>query len=277
VSEVQRPDGASIHFTVRGDGPLVALVPYWSWMPGVYDEVLDDLAADHRVLVYHPRGTGRSSRRGPYDMETDAADLEAVLEAAGGPAVVLCVANAVNRATRVAVRRPDLTARLICFGSPAFPRSAFLSSESLVSSDTVIEAFREQMSRDYRGALRSALEATNPQMSQDELHQRVALQVEHSPAEAAIARIREWARDEPLELSQELGDRLTMLNSTAGQAAPWFPSGDELRSLTRRLLPQARIVTVPDGPISAPGPTAAAIREIARVLRPEPSGSTAPS
>lgn len=274
MSEVRRPDGVSIHYTVRGEGPLVALAPYWSWMPGVYDPVLDDLAADHRTLVYHPRGTGESSRRGPYDMETDAADLEAVLAAAGGPAVVFSLANAVNWATRVAARRPDLAGQVVSVGAPALPRAEFLRSDALVASDTVVEAFREQMSRDYRGAVRSAMEATNPQMTQEELQRRVATQVEHQPAEAALERIKAWVADQPLELSRALGDRLTMLNSVAGQAEPWFPSSEELRKITSRLLPEARIVTVPDGPVSAPGATAAAIREIVRELRPQPSGRT---
>lgn len=99
MSEVQRPGGVSIHYEARGDGPLAVLVPYWSWAPGVYDELLDDLAGDHRVLLYHPRGTGLSTREGPYEIETDCADLEAVLEAEGGGAVLICVADSVNRAT----------------------------------------------------------------------------------------------------------------------------------------------------------------------------------
>jgi pimeloyl-ACP methyl ester carboxylesterase len=261
MPEAQRPDGASIHHEARGEGPLVVLAPWWSWVPGVYDELLDELAADHRVLAYHPRGTGRSSRTGPYDMETDAADLEAVLEEAGPAAAVICVANSVNVATRVAARSPRLAARVVCFGSAALPRSAYEGSESLVSSRTVIRAFFDQLSRDYRGAIRASLEATNPQMSREEVQRRVAALVANTPAEAALGRNAAWTEDEPLELSLGLGDRLTVLNSRAGAAEPWFPSQDELRDLTLRLLPEARVVSVPNGPVSAPAECAAAVRE----------------
>ena len=263
MPQVHRPDGVSIHYESRGEGPPAVLVPYWSWVPGVYENLLGDLAADHSVVTLHLRGTGSSTRSGPYDMETDTADLEAVLEAIdGGPAVLLCVGDAVNRATRLAVRRPDLAARVVAFGNLALPRSAFRQSESLVSSDTVIEAYADQLRRDFRAALRSSMAATNPQMTQDELQERVSAMVEHSEPEAAIERIRSWTADDPLELSVALGDRATMLLSERGQAGAWFPDSRELEQLVARLLPEARITWVPDGPASRPDTTAAAIRAV---------------
>ena len=38
-------------------------------------------------MIYDPRGCGASTRQGPYDAETDAGDLLAVAEAAGGEAL----------------------------------------------------------------------------------------------------------------------------------------------------------------------------------------------
>ena len=259
MPHVLRPDGVSIHYESRGEGPLAVLVPYWSWVPGVYDDLLAGLAADHRVLTCHLRGTGSSTRTGPYDMETDAGDLEAE---DGGAAVLLCVADAVNRATRVAVSRPDLVERVVAFGSLALPRSAFRESESLISSETVIDAYLDQVQRDFRGALRASMTATNPQMTQAELQDRVSAMVEHSDPEAVVGRIRSWTYDEPLEHSVALGDRATMLVSEKGQGGPWFPDSPELEALVRRLLPEARVVWLPDGPASRPDAAAVAVREV---------------
>src|SRR5436190_21010021 len=100
-----RPDGAEIHWEERGEGSVVVLVPYWSGHPAVYHGLTSDLARDHRMVTYDARGTGDSSRVGPYDMETDGADLEALIEEAGSPAVLLSVANGANVATRAGARR----------------------------------------------------------------------------------------------------------------------------------------------------------------------------
>src|SRR3954454_21524287 len=108
MAELGRPDGVSIHYEVRGDGPLVALASYWSWNPGVFTDLLAELERDHRVLTYDMRGCGGSTRRGPYDLETDCGDLEALLETVGGPATLIAVTDSANRGAKVAARRPDL-------------------------------------------------------------------------------------------------------------------------------------------------------------------------
>ena len=57
---------------------------------------------------YDARGTGESTRAGPHDIETSAADLAAVIERAAAPAVVITVGDGLNRALRVAAQHPDL-------------------------------------------------------------------------------------------------------------------------------------------------------------------------
>ena len=267
MPELSRPDGAVIHYEVQGeDGPTVVLASYWSWSPGIYDELLSDLAADHRVFTYHLRGTGESSREGPYDMGTDTDDLEAVLAAAGGPAVFLSTADGANRAVRLAVRRPELVASVISFGTAPFARAAFEGQEGMVTSDTVVNAFLEMLETNFRGGMRTFMEATNPQMSEAELRERVAAQAEFCPQGPTVARLRTWIEDDPREESRAIGDRLWIF-SAAGVAGPWLPPSEVVDRLTREILPQASLVPIEPGPVSAPHETAEAVRRVSAPLR----------
>lgn len=86
---LSRPDGVDIHWEERGEGPLVVLATQFFGSPDVFGGLIDDLSQDHRVVTYDLRGCGQSTREGPYDVATDAADLAALIENIGGPAVVI--------------------------------------------------------------------------------------------------------------------------------------------------------------------------------------------
>jgi pimeloyl-ACP methyl ester carboxylesterase len=269
VPTLSRPDGTQIHFEVQGDdGPTVVLASYWSWSPGVFEELLTDLAADHRVVTYHLRGTGQSSRNGPYDMETDAGDLEAVAEAAGGPIVLAATQDSANRSAKLAARRPELVRIVVTFGTAPIARSAFEGREAMLASDTVVDAFLEMLEHSYRGGMRTLAEATNPQMSEDELRERVDAQVEFCSPDAALGRVRAWAEDDPREESRALGDRLWIF-SASSVADRWLPPAEELARLTEQMLPQANVVEFePDsGPTTQPHKAAEEIRRVTAPLR----------
>src|SRR5919109_4834608 len=117
MARLERPDGVELHWEKRGEGPLVVMAPYWSGHPGVYEGLVSELARDHHVVTWDARGTGGSTRAGPYDMKTDCADLEAIIEQAGKAAVVICTADGANRGVRVAARRPDLVAAVAALGT----------------------------------------------------------------------------------------------------------------------------------------------------------------
>ncbi|WP_433345320.1 alpha/beta fold hydrolase [Microtetraspora malaysiensis] len=53
-------DGATLHYEVRGRGPLLLLIPGGTGGAASYDGVADDLAADYTVASYDPRGLSRS-------------------------------------------------------------------------------------------------------------------------------------------------------------------------------------------------------------------------
>jgi pimeloyl-ACP methyl ester carboxylesterase len=262
MPELQRPDGTRIHYGVTGaDGPAVVLAPYWSWSPGIYDGVFADLAADHRSVTYHLRGSGDSSRQGPFDMETDLGDLEALLEAVGGAAVLVSTADSAHRAVKLAARRPELAASVVCFGAAPLPRAAFAGEEGMVASDTVVDAFVDTLRTNFRGTMRNFMEATNPQMSADELRQRVDTQERFCEQEPALARLRGWLGDDPRPQARELGSRLWIF-AASGVAGPWLPPPDVVDRLTRETLPEANLISIEPGPVSAPAETADAIRRI---------------
>jgi pimeloyl-ACP methyl ester carboxylesterase len=256
-----RPDGAEIHWEEHGDGPLVVIASYWSMYPPVFDHLTEELESDHRVVLYDDRGTGRSSRQGPYDMETSAADLAGVIEAAGPPAVVVCSADGANRAVRVLQGDPDLVQAMVCVGGAPVGRKAFTNSDAMAASDTVVAALMSQVETDYRGALRGVLTATNPQMTEAELRERVSIQSEHCPHEAAVARMRAWIDDDPSEQAKAAGDRL-WIGVSENLGGGWFPSGAELARRVRDGLPEAHIVEISDGFVSRPDETAAIIRRV---------------
>jgi pimeloyl-ACP methyl ester carboxylesterase len=269
VSELSRPDGTRIHFEIQGEeGPAVILATYLSWTPAIYTDLLSDLAADHRVVTYHLRGTGDSSRHGPYDMETDGGDLEAVSETIAGPRLLLATADSSNRATRLAVRRPDLIDMVIALGPPPFSRRWFEGREALLGSSTVIEAFQEMLEHNYRGGVRTLIEATNPQLSEGELRERIDAQVRFCPAEAAVKRVKAWADDDPGEEARELGDRLWIFTA-AGLAGAWLPPHEEMVRLIKLALPQAHLFEFPagSGAISRPHEAAEAMRRVTAPLR----------
>ena len=263
MSLLARPDGIQIHYELRGeDGPLVALFPWWTYVPGLYGELLDDLAADHRVLTYDMRGNGGSTRQGPFGFETDLGDAQALLEELGGAAAAITVADGDLRAAALAARRPDLLAAVACFGTGPLSVAAYGETDAMLSSLTVIEAFRKQLGRDQRSALRSSVGAINPQMSDAEVTRRVDEQIRYSPQMAMAGRIDSWLHLDVSDEARSIGDRLWLLTLAGGVGGPWFPSAEVLAELIAKHLPEARQVTVDPGPITGPGVTAAVIREI---------------
>jgi pimeloyl-ACP methyl ester carboxylesterase len=258
---LNRPGGVEIHWEEDGDGPLVVISSYWSMHPSSFEPLTRELRDDHRVVTYHDRGTGSSSRCGPYDLETSAADLEAVIQAGGGGAVVVATADGCNRAVRVTARRRDLARAVVTIGGAPVARPALADSDGMIGSETVVEAFLELAGTDYRSALRGVMAATNPQLDEGGLRDRVAAQVAHAPAESAVPRLRAWADDDATADARRAGDRLWFLMAP-GLGGGWFPDGADYERMIRASLPEARLETVDDGFITRPDQTAAVVRRI---------------
>jgi pimeloyl-ACP methyl ester carboxylesterase len=257
VPFAERPDGARIHWEARGDGPLVVLCSSLTSPPSVFGAVLADLERDHRVVCWDPRGCGESTPAGPWDMVTDAGDLEAVVGAAGGAAGAIGMANGAHHAIRVAADSPELVRWVVAPGGVPLPPGAMRDSGGLGGSRSVVELLLSQVRADPRAALRSMLASANTQLSEDEVRARVDELLAYSSREAIVARGEAWAADDVSEPARALGDHLVALPHRTN---PWFPR--EAVALARDLLPDAAIQEVEDGPLSRPDLTADAVRHL---------------
>ncbi|MBT2208527.1 MULTISPECIES: alpha/beta fold hydrolase [Actinomadura] len=105
-----RVDGARLHYEVRGQGPLVALVGAPMAAAG-FAALADLLATDHTVLTTDPRGIGRSPVDDPEQDSTPplrAADLSRLIaELDAGPAIVLGSSGGACTALALAQTRPE--------------------------------------------------------------------------------------------------------------------------------------------------------------------------
>ena len=266
MTRLERPEGVEIHWESHGEGPTVVLAHHTLFSyPWVYERLIDDLTRDHRVVIYDPRGCGQSSRRGPYDVDTDAADLQAVVEVAGGAAVGIVVGDGLNRGARVAVARPDLIPRLIAIvpgAAMVLPRAELRGSGVMAGSDSVMDMLLQMLSTDPRAALRTILAAINPGLEEDELRERLDRVTAYLSAEAATERANAWLEDDLSALVSTLGERIWILH---GGSDPLFEGA--LGERVAELFPRARLQALADGPISRPELTAAFVRAVTEGAR----------
>jgi pimeloyl-ACP methyl ester carboxylesterase len=264
VPRVRRPGGAEIYWRVEGeDGPLVVVAPMALHPPGVCAGLIEDLTADSRVLTYDLRGTGRSSRAGHYDMETDVGDLIAVLEEQGEPALSVALGDAAPRTVRVAAARPDLIHTVVVSGeTPLGPSSRTGSHEALAGSPAVLQAMIGLLEADYRTGMRTILQASEQgDWDEDSIRARLDATEAHCPPEAGIARMRSWTHDDSLPEGRALGGRLWFVHFPANA---WFRGSIDA---IRVDLPDACFEEVSDGVISRPAENAAVIRRILSARR----------
>ena len=255
---VNRGDTVELSWRIKGEGPMVVICDNLFSTPEALGGLEADLSADHAVLRYDPRGVGSSTRSGPYDLETDVEDLVAIIEAAGGgPAAAVGPANGSVVSVLCAARRPDLLTAVVAPTGLPIAVTRLQETGSLAGSQEVLSAIGTQLASDYRGTIRSVTSLGNPQASPDENRERVATQIEYYPEEAAVGRWDAWLHSDTTEESLRLGDRLWIL---LNPHMPWWPV--ELAEPVRKLLPEAHVEVMEDGPISRPDLTAEVVRRI---------------
>ncbi len=257
MQKLRRPDGVELAWGSAGEGPLVVVANQFFGSRKVFSRLLDDLAIDHTVVWYDPRGTGESTRCGPYDMQTDVDDLRALIEEVGSPCTMLAMADGCNRAVHLAAARPDLVAGIVTPAGNPVGRTAAAGTDALVASQGVLDALLGMMRTDYRGALNSVFSTSNPELSDAEVRDRVTETVEHCTQNTAVERMHLWIFDETLDSARAVGDRLWILEHGTN---PWFTG--EIAKHTRELLPEANVLEVEAGAVSRPEIAAGVIRRL---------------
>jgi pimeloyl-ACP methyl ester carboxylesterase len=259
MPRLERDNGVQIHWEERGAGPLVLVSPNPNvTMPSNYDALLSDLAADHRVVTWDPRGTGGSTDAGPYDLATDAADMAALIDELGGAPVAVAVG--LSPAALVLVdSQPDAVAAVVLVGAlPPLGPSADGDGESLLDSGGVAAAAREMLRTNPRALLRTMMSLGNPQLDEAGIQERVDAQLRYSPATVTATRGEAFLTYDGTRPCKSLGERLWVVHWDN----PMSPDGAVHR--VRALLPQAHVVEVEEGALSRPDLTAAAVRAATR-------------
>ncbi|MBN6056895.1 alpha/beta hydrolase [Nonomuraea sp. RK-328] len=119
-----RVDGATLHYEVRGQGPLLLLIPGGTGGAAAFDGVADDLAGEYTVVAYDPRGFSRSpldDPEAPQRVEQHADDAFRLLEllSPDAPARVAGCSSGAIVALHLLTARPERIARVVAHEPPA--------------------------------------------------------------------------------------------------------------------------------------------------------------
>jgi pimeloyl-ACP methyl ester carboxylesterase len=245
MSELARPDGIKLHWQEAGHGPAVLVCNMFNLAP--LDALVEQLAAERRVITYEPRGLGRSTQRGPYDLGTGVNDVIALLEETGPVELVLGMGDGSHRALRVADARPDLVDRVV-MTSTALGRSRDAGETAGFSGSTqVLSALMSLLGRDYRSGLRSMVAASGSFDDEQEARERVEALAAAIPQQAAVGYLEAWIEAGSIDVARRLGGRLTVL---AYGGNDWFPLA--MYEEMREYLIEACFEAVEDGPMNRP-------------------------
>ncbi|MEI5101123.1 alpha/beta hydrolase [Streptomyces sp. PmtG] len=118
-----RVNGATLHYEVRGQGPLLLLVPGGAGGAAAFDGFVDDLAADHTVATYDPRGISRSTLDDPDAEQSVAEHADDALRlldllSPGVPARVFGSSSGAIAAVQLLIDHPERIARLVAHEPP---------------------------------------------------------------------------------------------------------------------------------------------------------------
>lgn len=170
-------DSTRIHFEVRGDGPPVLLVHGFPLSGRLWDDVVEELASDYRLIVPDLRGHGRSEPSDVAGMEDHAADLLGVLEAAGETRPVVLVGMSMGGYVSLAFCRlyPERVRGLVLVDSRTSADTeegaagrlqtaerVLREGSEVVADDMVGKLFASGVPADLREGWRSRMAATSP-------------------------------------------------------------------------------------------------------------------
>ncbi|MFJ2639862.1 alpha/beta fold hydrolase [Streptomyces sp. NPDC087511] len=119
-----RVNGATLHYEVRGHGPLLLLIPGGTGGAASFDDIADDLATAYTVATYDPRGMSRSTLDDPeaeQSVAEHADDAFRMLEllSPGEPARVFGASSGAIAALHLFTAHPERVERVVVHEPPA--------------------------------------------------------------------------------------------------------------------------------------------------------------
>jgi pimeloyl-ACP methyl ester carboxylesterase len=143
MSTVRSSDGTTIAYHRSGEGPPVILVDgaLCHRKSGPSGPLSAQLAQRFTVYTYDRRGRGESGNTGPYAVEREVEDIEALIDAAGGRAHVYGISSGAVLALEAA-RRGAAIDRLALYEPPF-----------------IVDDSRPAMPPDYRAQLEACIES----------------------------------------------------------------------------------------------------------------------
>lgn len=109
MRKVVSRDGTTIAYERSGDGPPIVLLNGAFRDHTIFDQLVPELAPHCTTYVYDRRGRGESGDSPAYAIEREFEDLEAVIEEAGGQAVVFAGSSGANLALQAAMAGAPIT------------------------------------------------------------------------------------------------------------------------------------------------------------------------
>lgn len=137
VRYLRTAGGSRIAWGMVGSGPKLVTIPAWVTSLEVIasgrdprSSLLERLAHELTLVCYDRAGTGLSQGEvRDFGLDPNVDELEAVVEAAGGPVALLAMSQAGPAALALAARRAELVRGLVLFGTYADGPSVFTDTE----------------------------------------------------------------------------------------------------------------------------------------------------
>lgn len=117
-------DGATLRHEVRGEGPLLVMMPGGSADAGIYDAIAADLADRWTVATFDPRGYSRSPLDGPVTDQSPATHADDIvrlidlLSPDGAPAALFGSSSSAVVALAALARHPGRLSRVVAHEPP---------------------------------------------------------------------------------------------------------------------------------------------------------------
>src|SRR5947208_3307607 len=102
-------DGTTIAYERTGEGPPIVLLNGAFRDHTIFDQLVPELAPHCTTYVYDRRGRGESGDSPSYAIEREIEDLTAVIEEAGGQAVLFAGSSGANLALEAARAAAPIT------------------------------------------------------------------------------------------------------------------------------------------------------------------------